>query len=194
VVPDAADDLAPGEDLAQMAVVLVEVRRGDRRAHAPGYDGGRAAVVGEHEHAHDAPDPGPLQGLQVDLPGEGVEGVHDVFDSGVAVDVAVGGQGLLGPGDQLGVGHAHQGGGVVRPGQQAQVQGAVVEHLGHLAQVADLDTQGRGAHPEGHLDVEGRAGGVHAAAHPAGPGRDVDGVTGVTAFEDDLVAPEQHGP
>ena len=33
-----------------------------------------------------------------------------------------------------------------------------------------------------------------AAAHAAGPRGDVDGVAGVTALEDDLVAPEEHGP
>jgi hypothetical protein len=74
------------------------------------------------------------------------------------------------------------------------VQGVVVEHLGHLAQVAHLDAEGRRAHAEGHLGGQGTDGGVHAAAHPAGPGADVDGVTGVAAFEDDLIAPEQHGP
>ncbi len=128
------------------------------------------------------------------MPGQGVEGVHDVFDRGVAVDVAVGGEGLLGPGHQLGVGHRHQGGGVVGAGEQAQVQGAVVEHLGHRAQVADLDAERGRAHAERHLGGQRRAGGVHATAHTAGTGGDVDGVAGVTAFEDDLIAPEEHGP
>ena len=193
VVPPQSNLLGVVEELDQPRVVLVECRGRQGGGHPAGDEGGRVGVLAVHEAAHLPPQPGELDGLEIDRPGEGVHGVHDVLDGPVAMDVGVWSVGLRGPLDQLGVGHLDQGRRVVGAGQQAQVDRVVVEHLRGLTEVADAHTHGRGPHAEGHVQPERGDARVDPTTDPTGPGADVDRVPGIPALEDDLVAPEQHG-
>ncbi len=150
-------------------------------------------VFAVHQGAHDATDAGVLQGLEVDLALEGIHSIHDVFDRLVAVDVGVFCRRLRRQRDQLGIGHRDQGGRVVGPGEQSEVNRMVVEHLGHFTKVANQNTKRWWNDPEGLFDCHRRDRGVHTTTDTAGPGADVDSISGVAALEDDLVAAEQHG-
>jgi len=107
------------------------------------------------------------------------------------VDVGVRRQRLLGLRPNARLGGGDDGLGVVRPGQQEQMERVVVQELGRLPQVPHHRAERRRRHPERHLDRLGRRVGVDAATDAAGPAGDEDSVARIAASEDDLVAPKQ---
>jgi hypothetical protein len=144
-----------------------------------------------HQAEHLAGDPADLQGLLVDLALEGVEGLHDVGDGPVAVDVAAGGVGALGAGQYTGVGGLDHGLAEVHE-HQVVLEDRVVEHvLGRFAEVDDVLGEPRRLDPVGHLLGVVGAGGVVVTADAADAGGDEAGVARVLALHEHRVAAEQ---
>ncbi len=179
------------DDPHEPAEVVGEDGRLRHRADTARVQRGRVDVPPLHQAEHLAGDPADLQGLLVDLALEGVEGLHDVGDGAVAVDLAAGCVGAFGAGQQAGVGGLDHRLAEVHE-DQVVLEDRVVEHvLGRFAEVDDVLGQRGRLDAVGHLLGVVGAGGVVVAADAADPGRDEPRVARVLALHEHRVAAEQ---